>query len=258
MKRMRLAISISLAHFLFIILSSFTQDGIDKRDADAMEIKIDRIIRSRRRTIALIIEPDGRLIVRAPYLVSEREIKKLVRSKQGWIARKRKEAQSQSLIRSRRSFADGERFWYLGATYPLKIVDELNPPLVLSQKFYLSRSALPHVGETFKEWYREQTRVEVIRRVNRLSKQHNLKYRRIRITSARTRWGSCSSSGNLNFTWRLVMAPPKVIDYVVAHEMAHLRVPNHSKAFWKQVHRIMPDYYDHKKWLKENGSQLAI
>lgn len=223
-----------------------------------MDIKIDRIIRSQRKTIALVIEPDGRLIVRAPYLVSDREIQRLVNSKEAWIVRKRKEILVQPNLKPPRTFADGERFWYLGETYPLKIVDDLNPPLHLSRKFYLSRSALPHASETFKEWYCQRTREQVTRRVEHLSEGLNLKYRRIRITSARTRWGSCSSRGNLNFTLRLAMAPPKAIDYVVVHEMAHLLVPNHSKAFWKQVEKIMPDYRDQRVWLRKNGSQLVI
>jgi len=223
-----------------------------------MDIKIDRIIRSQRKTIALVIEPDGRLIVRAPYLVSDREIQRLVNSKEAWIVRKRKEFLAQPNLKPPRTLADGERFWYLGDTYPLKIVDDLNPPLHLSRKFYLSRSALPHANEIFKEWYRQRTREEVTRRVEHLSEGLNLKYRRIRITSARTRWGSCSSRGNLNFTLRLAMTPPKAIDYVVVHEMAHLLVPNHSNAFWKQVEKIMPDYREQKVWLQKYGSQLVI
>lgn len=223
-----------------------------------MDLNIDRIIRSKRRTIALIIEPDGRLVVRAPYLVSDRDIRKLVKSKQAWIERKREELKSQPGYRTPKSISDGEHFWYLGKPYPLKIVENLSPALVLSRKFYLSRSALPNASSVFEEWYRQRTRAEVTRRVEYLSAQHNLKYRKIRITSARTRWGSCSSKGNLNFTLRLSMAPPKVVDYVVAHELAHLRVPNHSKNFWNQVRKIMPDYEEYKKWLRLNGGQLIL
>ncbi len=83
-------------------------------------------------------------------------------------------------------------------------------------------------------------------------------YKSIRITSARTRWGSCSSKGNLSFTWRLVMAPPQVIDYVVAHELAHLQVRNHSPAFWQKVKTIMPDYLQYRRWLDAHGHLLTL
>ncbi len=217
-----------------------------------------KIIRSKRKTIALIIEPDGRLLVRAPKRVSDREIERLVKHKEKWIREKQGEAQKNNVSIKPKFYVDGETFWYLGKTYPLKIVDDLHPPLVLGRKFYLASQARPYAQDMFTEWYREQARAEVTRRVEYYTNRHGLQYRRIRITSARTRWGSCSSTGNLNFTWRLVMAPPKVIDYVVAHEVAHLKIKNHSKSFWVQVERIMPDYKRYNAWLKENGRRLTL
>jgi predicted metal-dependent hydrolase len=88
--------------------------------------------------------------------------------------------------------------------------------------------------------------------------QHGFQPGRIRITSARTRWGSCSSKGTLSFTWRLVMAPLEVVDYVVIHELAHLRVKNHSQVFWDSVAALMPDYKRHVTWLKKNGRFLTL
>ena len=81
-------------------------------------------------------------------------------------------------------------------------------------------------------------------------------YGRISIREQKTRWGSCSSKGNLNFNWRLIFAPPEVLDYVVVHELAHRKEMNHSKAFYAIVESIMPDYRKWKKWLKENGGTL--
>jgi predicted metal-dependent hydrolase len=83
-------------------------------------------------------------------------------------------------------------------------------------------------------------------------------YRGIRISSARTRWGSCSSRGGLNFTWRLIQAPLPIIDYVVVHELAHLKVPNHSKAFWELVKNLLPDFAERRAWLKAHGRQLSV
>jgi len=221
-------------------------------------VKIDQIIRTKRKSIALIVEPDGRLVVRAPMRISDADIKHLVKQKERWIREKQKQVKDKSTQSTQKVYKDGEEFLYLGKSYQLKIVADLNPALVLSRKFYLSRRALPKAEIVFTEWYREQARAVISERVKLYAARHGFKYRKIRITSARTRWGSCSSMGNLNFTWRLVMAPPEVIDYVVVHELAHLRVNNHSKEFWKQVERIMPDYKQRLKWLKENGRKLTL
>ena len=221
-------------------------------------MKIDQIIRTKRKSIALIVEPDGRLVVRAPMRISDADIKHLVKQKERWIREKQKQVKDKSAQSKPKVYMDGEEFLYLGKSYQLKIVADLNPALVLSRKFYLSRRALPKAESVFTEWYRERARAVISKRVKLYAARHGFTYRKIRITSARTRWGSCSSMGNLNFTWRLVMAPPEVIDYVVVHELAHLRVNNHSKEFWKQVERIMPDYKQRLKWLKKNGRKLTL
>ena len=83
-------------------------------------------------------------------------------------------------------------------------------------------------------------------------------YGRITIRDQKTRWGSCSSQGNLNFTWKLVLAPPEVLDYVVVHELCHRIEMNHSAAFWRQVVRVLPDYQQQRGWLKENGWLLKL
>lgn len=81
---------------------------------------------------------------------------------------------------------------------------------------------------------------------------------KLRISSARTRWGSCSAKGTISLTWRLVMAPPEILDYVIVHELAHLKVKNHSSAFWKVVETYLPGYQNQRKWLKQNGHTLDL
>ncbi len=95
-------------------------------------------------------------------------------------------------------------------------------------------------------------------RVPGFAARYHLTYQRIKISSARTRWGSCSSRGTLSFTWRLVMAPLPVIDYVVIHELAHLIERNHSNRFWQQVGSMEPDYAKYRSWLKENSPRLTL
>jgi predicted metal-dependent hydrolase len=107
-----------------------------------------------------------------------------------------------------------------------------------------------------ESWYRNTARKEITRRVLKLQDGRNVG--RIAIKDQKTRWGSCSSKGNLNFNWRLVMAPPRIIDYLILHELAHLECPNHSKRFWDKLRKICPDYEKCDLWLKENGRNLTL
>ncbi len=106
-------------------------------------------------------------------------------------------------------------------------------------------------------WYRQQARAVFHDRSDHWARKLGVNFKRLAVRDQRSRWGSCSSLGNLNFNWRLVMAPRAVLDYVVVHELAHLAEPNHSPAFWKLVERFSPAYEQHKEWLKENGERLA-
>jgi len=124
--------------------------------------------------------------------------------------------------------------------------------------FKLTEAAQPNAESVFTAWYRKQARNVLTERVEFFARKHGFKIGKIRVSSARTRWGSCSSKDTLSFTWRLVMAPLEVIDYVVVHELCHLKEMNHSKAFWTRVERILPDYKVHRKWLKENGVKLSL
>jgi predicted metal-dependent hydrolase len=215
-----------------------------------------KIVRSRRKTIALIIEQDGSLIVRAPLRLSRLKIEQLVAEKADWI-RKRQEWVRLHYVVSHR-YEEGELFYFLGKSYPLKLVDQQHRPLLLSNSFQLDRNFQAHAQQVFIDWYRDQTRQVIGERLSALANLYQLSYSNIHITSARTRWGSCSSRDTLNFSWRLVMAPLEVIDYVITHELAHLKIPNHSAAFWKYVEQLSPNYRALRKWLKENGGRLNL
>lgn len=223
-----------------------------------MKIKINEIIRTNRKTIAIIVEYDGRLVVRAPLRVSDKDIFRLVHKKEKWIRRKQEQVRHQYPRVQARKFASGEPFFYLGEVHKLSLVERSRPPLLLNEHFELSRDALPRAEEIFVKWYREAARRVITERVFICSRENNFSNTRIRVTSARTRWGSCNSTGGLNFTWRLVLAPMPIIDYVVLHELVHTQVNNHSRKFWNMVENIMPDYRLRYDWLKENGYLLTL
>ena len=130
--------------------------------------------------------------------------------------------------------------------------------LQLGDRFYLAREALPEARQVFEAWYREQAQKVISQRAAWYAAYYDFEYKRVRITGARTRWGSCSSSESLNFPYRLVMAPVEVIDYVVVHELVHTQVRGHGKEFWAKVGAIIPEYMEYKRWLKEEGEDLIL
>lgn len=219
--------------------------------------QVDQLIRSRRRTIAILVQRDGKVVVRAPLSAPEIWIRQFVESKAGWISAKKAEA-AKMAPGTANKFSAREGFLFLGQEYALNVVPGQRAALRFEQGFFLSKNHLPAAPALFESWYRAAARRVLGERVRLYAEQFGLRYAKIRITGARTRWGSCSSTGTLSFSWRLVMAPLEVVDYVVLHELAHLKVQNHSAAFWAEVARMLPQYKLRRDWLKQNGRRLTL
>jgi hypothetical protein len=222
-----------------------------------MQIEIDKLIRSKRRTIALIIERDGSFTVRAPLRAPNAAIETFIQQKADWITRTREKIKNVQPVLAKQ-YADGEKFLFLGSSFDLKLVGLQKPWLRFENGFTLHRAVQEKGEQVFTRWYKERAFEIISERVKQYSQKYNFTPKQVKISSAKTRWGSCSPNGTLNFTWRLVMAPLEVIDYVVVHELTHLRVKNHSSKFWKAVESIYPEYKKQRKWLKENGEKLNL
>ncbi len=221
------------------------------------DIPIDKLIRSHRKTIGLQITDEARLIVRAPFFASEGLIHRLIRQKESWIKAKQDYfKQRQSKIKVRK-FQPGEEFLFLGKVYPLVISDDLPKAVVFDGDLKISQVVLPNAKKHLENWYKSQALDYVTQRVEDYARETGLKGHIIKINEARTRWGSCGHKNTLNFTWRLIMAPPRVVDYVIVHELMHLKEKNHSHKFWAEVAQIIPDYRQDERWLKQNGHLLA-
>ncbi|RHP25715.1 M48 family peptidase [Clostridium sp. AF34-13] len=177
------------------------------------------VIRSKRKMLAIEIRPDMRVVVRAPEKIPQNEIMKFVEEKQNWIKK--------HLVQM-----------YFKAEEIKKQKKE--PALTNADIEKLCQKALSVIPDKVKYY------AEIM----------GITYGRITIRNQKTRWGSCSNKGNLNFNCLLMLMPDKVLDYVVVHELCHLKQMNHSKKFWKEVERYMPDYKNYKKWLNENGGAL--
>ncbi len=222
-----------------------------------MSIQIDKLVRAKRRTIALIIERDGSLTVRAPRRATLQDIHGFITEKTDWIVRSREKMKAIVRVR-KKEYVDGERFLFLGTDYELRLVPPQRPALKFDNGFTLSASARERGERMFMQWYKTQALTVFTERVNHYADLHGFEPKQVKVNSAKTRWGSCTSTGTINFTWRLVMAPLEVIDYVVLHELAHLKVKDHSPRFWKLVETICPDFKRQRRWLKEHGEALNL
>jgi len=231
--------------------------NLRQKSGNRMPIEINQTIRSRRKTLALIVKPDGSVIVRAPLRASEKAIREFVETHAEWVLKKQAEALA-ALPPAPKQYLPGEVFTFLGKAYPLEIVKGQKKSLTLEENFKLAESVQGNAKLVFERWYRKQAKKILTERVKLFASQYDFQYKKIGITSARTRWGSCSAEGSLNFSWRLILTPMEAVDYVVVHELAHTVFHNHSKRFWKQVEKIMPDYKERRKWLQRDGQQLML
>lgn len=216
-----------------------------------------KLVRSRRRSVALTVSREAVLTVRAPLRFPIDRIEAFIEEKRAWVDRVMEKARFRSEEKENHTYQDGEVFWYVGARYPLRLSERSTPSLGFSgNEFVLARRFHSRAKERFLAWYRREAKRVLMERVEYFARQYELRYKMVTINAARTRWGSCSGVGRLNFTFRLVMAPLSVIDYVVVHELAHLAHRNHSRAFWNAVATMYPDFESARVWLKKNGHLL--
>jgi len=216
------------------------------------------VIRSRRKTIAVEITKEGGVLVRAPLKLARREVLAFVKQNRAWIARKLAQARVRQEERTPRRFLEGENVPFLGEQHRLRYVAGGEYLRKLNGEFLLGADLSSRAGDLFRTWYRARAREILEDRVAHFALRMGLTCRSVRITDAKERWGSCNAAGSLNFAWRLVMAPPPVIDYVIVHELAHLVEMNHSRRFWERLGRILPDYAKRRRWLRENEHRLTL
>jgi predicted metal-dependent hydrolase len=222
-----------------------------------MSIKPDRIIRSRRKTISLVIDSDARVTVRAPLHTPENTIHKLVSERKDWIEDKLTRIRKRLEERVVRHFEDGEVLPFAGENLILSwyagpgLIRRENRLLRVPDKY---RGDAPQILE---RWYRREALKLFRERVDLYSRYYLFHPGPVKLSSAVKRWGSCGPTNSINLNWRLIMAPLAVIDYVVVHELCHTVFRNHSPRFWSRVGVIMPDYPKHRQWLRDHHEALT-
>lgn len=207
-----------------------------------------RIVRTKRKTISLRIMEDGMVEVRCPLSTRKEHIDHILRTHRSWIEKKQKEMMSRPKFHGR--LEENCFLFYLGKAYPL----HFGPTTVVQWEekgFLLPEKKKATAQKVMESWYRQQAKKILTERVEHYAKAYGFSYSGIRLSSASKRYGSCSSKNLLSFTWKLVLLPQDLIDYVVVHELCHTREKHHQKAFWKEVASILPDYKKRGRHLKE-------
>lgn len=212
------------------------------------------IVRSKRKTIALVVDSNATLIVRAPFSVSDNEIKEIVSKKQFWIAEKKKQIETFGVNHQKIEMENGAAVMYLGNSYTVTKEPVTNFKIV-EPFIYVPKNT---TVEIFTQWLKDEALAIITERVNRYASLMGVEYSKLSLSDAYARWGSCSTKNSLNFAWRLVMCPIPVIDYVVVHELSHITYKDHSALFWARVKTILPDYKECQEWLKVNRKLMEI
>ena len=212
-----------------------------------------KIIRSKRKTLSLTINENAELIIRAPKRLSIEKIQDFINEKENWINRKKRLIENQ--IKDVAS--NHNKLLYLGNLFPINVEQNASKELFFTGEEFIANSIEPDsLSLSIKKWYKNKFKEIALPRVAYFANKHNLMVNQVRIKNQKTMWGSCSSKNNINLNYLLLMAPMGVIDYVIVHELVHTIHRNHSTDFWDSVESIMPEFQEHKRWLKKNGYKL--
>lgn len=221
--------------------------------------QIDVLLRTRRRSVTLQITPQGNLVVRAPINFPFSKIEKIVEQKQSWI-----QLHQSRILQSRIANVDLFNYnntLYLGVSYPLIFSDNTREVQVENGNCLVplkwQKSENQHIVGVAK-WLKNRSHITLEARVAYFSTLMQLEPGSVRLSNASRSWGSCDKKGNLKFNFRLVMLPPKLIDYVVVHELSHILEFNHSPDFWEIVSSLLPDFKQRRADLKKGDYLLQL
>ena len=203
----------------------------------------------------------------APNNFSREKIKTIVKKKALWILEKQEHFKRLAMLFPKKEFVSGEQILLLGRKYRLKIKEEnyLSIPKLSGRRLfiYVHSNLAPEdrkeiIKDTLIKWYFIKSTKIIKQRITRYGKLLDLFPKKVIIKDQKKRWASCSSDGILRFNWRIAIAPISIVDYVVVHELCHLKVKNHSSDFWKLVSVAIPDYQKRKDWLKNNTTIFRL
>ena len=223
------------------------------------------IIRTERSKSASIEIEDDIVKVVVPKTLSDQRIEDLINNRTAWIRQKLK-IHIETIRPKPKEYVNGESFTYLGRNYRLKCIRGATGQVKLKNGYLnvpvtegVSGSALEKsVRQSLHEWYQFRALEKLKEKTKRYSSILGVNPQSVDVKEYKARWGSCSSSGDVTYNWRIIIAPHQIVDYIVAHELCHLLEHNHGPKYWKLVQSVIPNYRDHREWLKVNGEGLRI
>lgn len=216
------------------------------------------VVRTKRKKTASIEIKDGLIRVLVPNSLTDKRVNSLLQERASWINKKIRLQAEMPPYRSK-EYVNGETFTYLGRNYRLKLVNTDTTTTRLKSGYL----EVPAQGErgiqaSLTDWYTSHALAKLEEKTDRYAKALNVEPSSVTVKDYKSRWGSCSTSGDITYNWRIIMAPHRIVDYVVIHELCHLVEHNHSDKYWKQVESLVPDYRERRAWLKTNANTLAI
>jgi predicted metal-dependent hydrolase len=220
--------------------------------------------RLRKKTMTLRLREDGTVIIAVPQEARASDIERFFQEKREWVSRKLKDREECGNRATGLDLLHRGKAPYLGFLYPLETGPSCKggeQVIFTGRSVVLTTGQMPaqdRVRELMVRWYRARAKEEFAWRIDKYSAQFNLRPKGMRVTSGRYRLGSCSSDNCISLSWRLILAPDAITDYVILHELAHIREKNHSLRFWKYLETLLPDCKTRRRWLKENSHLFAL
>lgn len=224
------------------------------------------LYKQNRKDIRVVIDLINGIVAFVPEKMSEDKIYQALSNKAQWIYTKVQELNEVNSNVSPKEFVSGEKLMYLGRQYRLKVYREVVDKASFAFKQGRFVATVPSNWAQEKvqyrleahliEWYRKHGLKKIQERATYYENILGVQAQSIQMKTQHKRWGTCTPEGNIYINWRIAMAPIKIIDYIVVHELAHLRIPEHNAAFWKLVRSILPDYEVSKEWLRVHGMEL--
>lgn len=213
---------------------------------------------AKRKTLGITVYPDLRVAVRAPHGTAAADIETILRKRSGWILKKQREFENYLPALPPRRYVSGETHLYLGRRYRLKIIAGQTESVKLSGGRFLittkDTTNTRRIKALLDNWYRQKAAVLFAQRLEQCyakASRFSLPFPDLRIRIMKKRWGSCNPKGSILLNLKLIQTPKSCIDYVITHELAHLKEPNHSRAYYAFLDRLMPDWREHKRRLNE-------
>ena len=212
-----------------------------------MQVKL-QIIKSRRKTISLSVNKEAEIVARVPYNYNPDQLNKFINEKSKWITAHIKQAQENNQKYAPFVPTNGAELTLLGEQFIITIKNTTRAKIIENQIILPNKNVKEYLIALLKKYAKQQLEM----RVKQYAKEFGFNYNQVRIGSAKTVWGSCSATNNLNFTYRLLLTPNIVVDYVIIHELSLTIVRNHSNEFYQIVADCIPEYKSAEKWLKQN------